>query len=153
LIFSHKKFLWNKLKFEPIKNICDVGGMTYFFIKDNIKKGLKINWLNHTPDITYEYKEIVPENLHSVYNETMAFQIIEDVIIHYYRGSNWDGNKKKFLEKKNRFLTEFLKVFSGQSLNIKQSKYYDSMAYSRKHFNGQLNYNNLNIKINLKSEI
>jgi hypothetical protein len=142
MIFSHKHFTWHNLKFEPIKNICDVGGMTYYFLKENKKKGLKVKWLLHTPDITTEFKEIFPESQWNNYNPNMGVQLIEDAIIHYYRGSNWDGSDKCYLQKKDKFLYEFLNQYQGLPLNMCRNYAYDSIAYSRKHFNGQLNNNN-----------
>lgn len=137
MVFSHKNFDWSSIRFDPIEHICDVGGMTWYFLKEKQKAGLKVKWLNHTPDITIEYKEIFPEPLWRFYKKEMGFQIIEDSIIHYYRGSNWDNNLKKFIDSKHVFLKEFLKLMKGRSLDLHLSYYYDSVAYSRKHYNGK----------------
>ena len=76
MAFSHKNFDWNSIRFDPIEHICDVGGMTWYFLKEKQKAGLKVKWLNHSPDITIEYKEIFPELLWPFYEKEMGFQII-----------------------------------------------------------------------------
>lgn len=146
MVFNHKNFDWKGIKFDPIKNICDVGGMTSYYLKDNTPKGLKVKWLKHTADITDEFKNIFPSYLWKYYEPGMGFQIIENSIIHYYRGSNWNGSDRKFIEAKDLFLNVFLRLLDGKSLSIGPSNHFDSLAYSRKHFNGIVNNENKALK-------
>lgn len=146
MIFNHGRFDYSHINFNPLKNICDVGGMTTYFLKEQVQLGLNVKWLNHTPDITKEYKAIFPEELWEYYKIEMGFQLIENSVIHYYRGSNWDGNKEELLIAKDNFLKEFIDLTKMKKLILTQSDYYDPMAYSRKNFNGLVNNNHYKVK-------
>lgn len=88
----------------------DVGGRLYWWINRN--PDLKIRYMIHTGHLDVSKSEMLPENLRADYKPEYCFQFIENSILHYRAGSNWEKRPKDFVDTKkdyfNRLLDELL---------------------------------------------
>lgn len=124
---GHVEHLWNGFLFMkgamlPDKNHLDfrlgtvegertdTGGNTYYWLKRN--PDLKIRYMIHTGHLDVSKSEMLPENLRADYKSEYCFQFIENSILHYRAGSNWEKRPKDFVDTKkayfNRLLDELL---------------------------------------------
>jgi hypothetical protein len=130
-IRGHVKYIWNGIVFINHKkiidiqeldfgfgniegNITDVGGNMYYYFKNHPNCNLK-NIL-HTSHIHPKNNnmEVLPPEMLLEYDADFCFEIIEKSILHYGRGSNWDGMPKDYHKNKTIFLDKFLeKSYEG----------------------------------------
>jgi len=138
LVVINNKQVFKKnlsIDFEPIQpNITDVGGKTSSLTKD---PNVKIKWTNHTADISCaESSKIFSE---FDYHQSFGFQILEKSFLHYYRGSNWDGQAQVYHAKKTECLQ---KVLDASPFTIDDSfaqNFIGERMHSHKHWNGCCN--------------
>jgi hypothetical protein len=135
LIISNKKIALDSLDISLIPNVTDVGGRTNDYLR-NYKP--KVKWLDHTADIENKEMEIFHERLLDEYSTSYGMQIIENALIHYYRGSNWDAANNKYHELKTGFLLKFLELADNEYPLKKDlvATYLSNASHTRKHFNG-----------------
>lgn len=138
MIFRNQTVDFDHLDISLIQNVTDVGGRTNTYLR-NYKP--RVEWLIHTADIEEEEKEIFEESIRKDYEPSFGMQIIENALIHYYRGSNWDSSADEYHKRKTRFLEKFLAFANNEYPLVKDkiSYYSSSASHTRKHFNGQRN--------------
>lgn len=95
----------------------DVGGKLYWWLKRN--PDLKIRYIMHTGHLDVSKSIILPKNLRSDYNPEYCFQFIENAILHYRAGSNWDKKSKDFVSAKQIYLNNLLNelLYNNQKIN------------------------------------
>lgn len=98
----------------------DVGGRLYYWLKRN--PDLKIKYIMHTGggQADASRTEMLPMELRSEYKPEYCFQFIENAIIHYRAGSNWDKKSQEFVETKKAY---FNKLMDALLLNDAKIKY------------------------------
>ncbi len=84
----------------------DTGGKTYYWLKRN--PNLKIKYMLHTGHLDVSKSEMLPENLRAEYKSEYCFQFIEDSILHYRAGSNWEKRPKDFVDNKKAYFNKLL---------------------------------------------
>lgn len=87
----------------------DVGGNTYFFFKKY--PDTKIKNILHTSHIHPKNRNIkaFPKEILLEYDIEYCFELYESSILHYGRGSNWDGMPPDYHLNKTNFLKNTLK--------------------------------------------
>ena len=110
IIFMKK--MKNKNNFNLMPGIVegqntDVGGNTYYWLKDN--KG-SIRWIKHTAAICSEHGNLMelPPSIRSKYRDEYHFEIYDKKFLHYSRGSNWDKNYASYHKDKTNLLKSFI---------------------------------------------
>lgn len=120
---EHIEHLWNGFLFFrgaslPDKNNLDfrlgtvegvrtdTGGNTYYWLKRN--PDLKIKWIAHTKHLDISKSEMLPEDIRGDYKTEYCFQFIENAILHYRAGSNWEKRPKDFVDKKKAYFNKLL---------------------------------------------
>ncbi len=108
VIINHKtiKHL-NELDFGfPIINgiVTDVGGQTHFLFQKY--PDIKLKNILHTSHIHPKNKnlQVLPQELLDEYDVEFCVELYENSILHYGRGSNWDGMPSNYHELKTNFL-------------------------------------------------
>jgi len=139
-IRKHVNYIWNGIVFinhRTIKNIeeldfsiktidgvpTDVGGSTYFYFKNN--PNCKLRNILHTSHIHPKNKNlhVIPHSLLDDYNIDYCFELIENSILHYGRGSNWDNNIQSYHFGKTLFLDKVLDVIYSDYTQWPDSEY------------------------------
>jgi hypothetical protein len=120
---EHIEHLWNGFLFFrgaslPDKNHLDfrlgtvegvrtdTGGNTYYWMKRN--PDLKIKYMLHTDRADVAGTKILPKKIRAEYKSEYRFQFIENSVLHYRAGSNWDKKSKDFIDNKKEYLNSFL---------------------------------------------
>lgn len=135
LVVINNKQIFNKkllIDFEPIQpNVTDVGGKTSSLVKD---PNVKVRWTNHTADISCsESSKIFSE---FDYHPSYGFQILEKSFLHYYRGSNWDGQAQVYHSKKTSCLQKILDASPLFIDDFFVENFIGERMHSHKHWNG-----------------
>ncbi|HNW25768.1 MAG TPA: hypothetical protein PLG15_00390 [Candidatus Gastranaerophilaceae bacterium] len=96
----------------------DVGGKIYYWLKKN--PDLKIKWMGHTGHLDISKSIILPESLRHEYKPEYCFQIIENSILHYRAGSNWDKCHFSFVDEKRAYFDKLLNalVYNGEKIEV-----------------------------------
>ncbi|MFA7658016.1 MAG: hypothetical protein WCY19_01125 [Candidatus Gastranaerophilaceae bacterium] len=85
----------------------DTGGNTYYWLKRN--PDLKIKYMMHTGHLDAVSKTgMLPENFRLGYKPEYCFQFIENSVLHYRAGSNWEKRPEDFVDTKKRYLNALL---------------------------------------------
>lgn len=84
----------------------DTGGKTYYWLKRN--PNLKIKYMLHTDNADVSGTKIIPENVRAHYKPEYKFQFIENVILHYRAGSNWNKKSKDYVDEKKAYFNLFI---------------------------------------------
>lgn len=84
----------------------DTGGKTYYWLKRN--PDLKIKYMMHTGHLDVSKNTMLPEKIRAGYKPEYCFQFIENSILHYRAGSNWDKKSKDFTDEKKAYFNELL---------------------------------------------
>jgi hypothetical protein len=84
----------------------DVGGRLYWWMKRN--PDLKIRYIQHTEHEDITGTNLLPEAIRAEYKPEYSFQFIENAVLHYRAGSNWNKKSKDFVDDKKAFLDKFL---------------------------------------------
>lgn len=98
----------------------DVGGRLYWWLKRN--PNLKIRYMNHTGHLDVSKAEILPEVLRNEYKPEFCFQFIENSILHYRAGSNWDKKSKKFVDEKKAYFDKLLTELLHNGARIRENQ-------------------------------
>lgn len=84
----------------------DVGGRLYWWMQRN--PDLKIKYINHTGHIDVSKSCMLPEKVREEYKPEYSFQFIENAVLHYRAGSNWDKKSKDFVDTKKAYFNKLL---------------------------------------------
>jgi len=84
----------------------DVGGRLYFWMKRN--PDLKIRYMLHTGHLDLSNTALLPSEVRADYKPEYNFQFIEDSVLHYRAGSNWDKKSLNFVEDKKAYFNKLL---------------------------------------------
>ena len=84
----------------------DVGGRLYYWMKKN--PDLKIRYMMHTGHLDVSKSAMLPEKVRNEYKPEYSFQFIENAVLHYRAGSNWDKKSKDFVDTKKAYFNELL---------------------------------------------
>lgn len=95
----------------------DVGGRLYWWIKRNPK--LKIKYITHTNNHDLSTTETLPESIRAGYQPIYNYQIIENAILHYRAGSNWNRKTKDFIDAKKAYFNSLLNEVVNNNGKIK----------------------------------
>ena len=112
VFINHKKIVDIKefdFGFQRINNQhTDVGGNMYFYFKKH--PNCLLRNILHTSHINGANKnlKVLPKYFLKKYDIDFCFELIEKSILHYGRGSNWDGMPHDYHKRKTEFLDEFL---------------------------------------------
>jgi len=127
-------YIWNGIVFinhKKIKNIkdldfgyglidgnmTDVGGNMYYYFKNNHE--CKLKNILHTSHIHPKNKnlKVFPPEILYFYDFEFCMELIEGVILHYGRGSNWDGMPVDYHKNKTIFLNKVLDMAYNNEIN------------------------------------
>lgn len=84
----------------------DTGGRTYYWLKRN--PNAKVKYIKHTGLLDVSKSEMLPEKVRAEYKPEYAFQFIENAIIHYRAGSNWEKRPQEFVDGKKAYFNNLL---------------------------------------------
>lgn len=84
----------------------DTGGKTYYWLKRN--PDLKIRYMMHTGHVDVSKAEMLPEKFRADYKPEYCFQFIENSVLHYRAGSNWERRPKDFVDTKKAYFNSLL---------------------------------------------
>lgn len=84
----------------------DTGGKTYYWLKRN--PNLKIKYMMHTGHVDVSKTEMLPEKFREAYKPEYCFQFIENAVIHYRAGSNWEKRSNDFVDTKKAYFNALL---------------------------------------------
>lgn len=84
----------------------DSGGNTYYWLKRN--PDAKVKYIMHTGHTDAAKIDLIPEAFRAEYKPEYCFQMIEDAILHYRAGSNWDKKNKDFVDTKKIYFNKLL---------------------------------------------
>lgn len=84
----------------------DTGGKTYYWLKKN--PSLKLKYILHSNHFDIAKTDFLPENIKEAYESEYDFQIIENSILHYRAGSNWNKKSVEYMENKKGYLDKLL---------------------------------------------
>lgn len=84
----------------------DVGGRLHWWLKRN--PDLKVRYMVHTGHLDVSKSKILPENIRNDYNPDFRFQFIEESVLHYRAGSNWDKKNSNFVNEKKDYFDKLL---------------------------------------------
>lgn len=84
----------------------DVGGRLYWWLKRN--PDLKIKYIMHTNNVDVSGTKILPENIREDYKSEYGFHFIENAVLHYRAGSNWNKKSKEFVDDKKTYFNKFM---------------------------------------------
>lgn len=96
----------------------DTGGNTYYWLKRN--PNLKVKYMMHTGHLDVSQTETLPEKLRAGYKSEYCFQFIENAVLHYRAGSNWDKKSKDFIDTKKAYFNLLLDEFLYGGVEIKK---------------------------------
>jgi hypothetical protein len=103
----------------------DTGGRTYWWLKRN--PDIKLKWIKSTKFLNDESIAILPQAIQDIYENDYAFQFIEDAILHYRAGSNWQKKPVDFVNSKKicfeKLMDEIL--YNNQIISIKPEFYFE----------------------------
>ncbi|WP_209125696.1 hypothetical protein [Alkalihalobacillus sp. BA299] len=121
----HVKYLYPNILFLKMDNLpnkeninfmnglvegekTDTGGFLYYWLKQN--KRLKIKYIQHTSHIYSKNNNMhcLPDEIKREYNDDYRFDIIDKMILHYGRGSNWDKKDTSFHINKTNLAFRFV---------------------------------------------
>src|SRR5574344_735283 len=74
------------------------GGKLYYWLKRNPK--LKIKYISHVRISDDSKINILPDSVKNNYDYDFGFEFMEDIILHYRAGSNWNKWSKEKVDKK-----------------------------------------------------
>lgn len=84
----------------------DVGGKLHFWLKDN--PNVKVRHIMHTGHLDVSKSAMLPEKVRGEYKPEYKFQFIENAVLHYRAGSNWDKKSKDFVDEKKAYFNKLL---------------------------------------------
>jgi hypothetical protein len=98
-------------------NTTDVGGNTYYYFKNH--PNCKLKNILHTSHIHPKNKNlrVFPPTILENYDFEYCFELIEKSVIHYGRGSNWDGMPINYHQNKTIFLDRVLEMSQENSID------------------------------------
>lgn len=96
----------------------DTGGNTYYWLQRN--PDLKIKYMIHTGHLDVSKSEMLPANLRENYKPEYCFQFIENAILHYRAGSNWEKRPKDFVDTKKAYFNDLLNELLYNGAKIKE---------------------------------
>lgn len=116
------------------KGIGDTGGSVNLLMKEN---NIVPEWIKHTAaiDIETDYIFRCNKNNPFPYESRFRCQFFEDKLIHYYRGSNWEGNNPSYDRIKMQFIKNLISNPDSYCLNLDENVCYE-YAQSNKGYNG-----------------
>lgn len=97
----------------------DVGGRLYWWMKRN--PDLKIRYMVHTGHLDVSRSQILPENIRNEYQPEFRFQFIENSVLHYRAGSNWDKKSKDFVDEKKAYFDKLINELLHNNATIQES--------------------------------
>lgn len=100
----------------------DVGGRLCWWMKRNPQA--KIKYISHTGHLDVSKSVILPETIREEYKSEYCFQFIENAVLHYRAGSNWDKKSQNFVDTKKQYLDKLL-----NELLVNNQKITDSPEY------------------------
>lgn len=88
----------------------EVGGNLYYWFKDN--PGVRIRYIEHSGQICLQNTNLhlLPQEILSQYDNEYKFSIYEKNLLHYGRGSNWEGKSEEFHKNKTACMENLLKI-------------------------------------------
>lgn len=95
----------------------DGGGNMYFWMKRN--PNLKIKYITHTGSSNIAEKGILSEEFSKDYKTEYGFQIIENSILHYRAGSNWNKKSPEFVQEKKNYFNKLIDSILSNKQEIK----------------------------------
>ena len=88
----------------------------------------KVKWLNHTTqgyrEIHYIFKNI-PTIIEKYKNNNITFQIIENNLLHYWQGSEWNNGDEQFHKEKFEFVKFVIENMETDKLILDSNIFYD----------------------------
>lgn len=110
----------------------DVGGRLHFWLKRN--PDLKVRYIKHTGHLDISKSIMLPENIRAEYKPEYCFQFIENSILHYRAGSNWDKKSKDFVDTKKKYFNTLLDelLINGGSMHFDEDFYMDLDNYNQR---------------------
>lgn len=103
----------------------DVGGKLHFWLKDN--PDVKVRHIMHTGHLDVSKSAMLPERVRGEYKPEYKFQFIENAVLHYRAGSNWDKKSKDFVDEKKAY---FNKLLDELLYNDGKMQYIPELMYS-----------------------
>ena len=79
----------------------DTGGKTYYWLKRNPE--LKVKYMWHTDNADVTGSKILPEKVRADYKSEYKFHFLENAVLHYRAGSNWNKQSKDFIDTKKAY--------------------------------------------------
>lgn len=92
----------------------DVGGKLYYWLKRN--PDLKVKHIKHSWHSNIA--ETLPKSIRSDYKPEYNFQLIEQSVLHYRAGSNWDKKSQNFVEDKKNYFNRLLDALINKNEKI-----------------------------------
>ena len=104
----------------------DVGGKLFKWLLRNPK--LKVKHMKHTLHVIGQKREILPVEFQATYNDEYSFQVIEDFILHYRAGSNWQKKSGDFVDSKKEYFYKLLDALINKGAKFNNiEKYSEAM--------------------------
>lgn len=101
----------------------DTGGKLFKWLLRN--PDLKIRYIKHTFHIKGDRKAVLPERFRANYDDEYSIQAIEDFILHYRAGSNWQKKGLDFITAKRDYFFPLLNaiLYENEKLNLDERYY------------------------------
>lgn len=101
----------------------DTGGKLFKWLLRN--PDLKIRYIKHTFHIKGDRKAVLPERFRANYDDEYSIQAIEDFILHYRAGSNWQKKGLDFITAKRDYFFSLLNaiLYENEKLNLDERYY------------------------------
>lgn len=129
--------------FKISNGIGDTGSGTHYLISK-----YQTRFIDHTAQIDIESDYIFQNNnINFPYKKEYACQILDNIFIHYYRGSNWAESDPIYHSDKINFIVNFLENTKNYELHLDDIVSY-STAHADKNYNG-IGHNYKNYRFNL----
>lgn len=95
----------------------DVGGKLHYWLKRN--PDAKVKYIMHSGHADASKTEMLPIEFREEYKAEYCFQFIENAIIHYRAGSNWDKKSKDFVDTKKAYFNKLMDALLHKDAKIR----------------------------------